>query len=81
MSNATQGSPLDAAKEKLGTATELTEAKVREFPIAAVGLAFGAGVLLGAVGYALLRPEPTLRDRIEDSEVSRKLQKLPGKYL
>ncbi|MBL8953361.1 MAG: hypothetical protein JNK82_21485 [Myxococcaceae bacterium] len=68
-------------REKLGKAAELTETKVREFPLAAVGLAFGAGVVLGAVGYALLRPEPTLRERIEDSEVSRKLTKLLGKYV
>mgnify|MGYP001222472700 CR=1 FL=1 len=90
MPNGTQDSPkpiakaaeaVDRAKEQLGQVAGATEAKVKEFPLAAVGLAFGAGVLLGAVGYALLHREPpTLRERLEerldDAQAGKKLQKL-----
>lgn len=72
---------LNAAKEQLGNVAEATEAKVKEFPLGAVGLAFGAGLLVGAVGYALAKREPSWSDRIEDTDVSRKLQKLLGRYL
>jgi len=61
--------------------TEATEAKVRELPIAAVGIAFGEGVIGGAVGYALLRREPTWRDRIEDADVGRRLSKLLNRFI
>jgi len=90
MPNGTQESPkpiakaaeaVNAAKEQLTHAAEATEAKVREFPIAAVGIAFGAGVVVGAVGYALLRRETTWRDRLEDADVGRRLSKLLGRFI
>lgn len=73
---------LNTAKEQLGHVAQATEAKVKEFPIAAVGLAFGAGLVVGAVGYALLKREPpSLRDRIDDAQVGRKLQKLIDRFI
>ncbi len=72
---------INTAKEQLSNAADVTEAKVREFPLAAVGLAFGAGVVAGAVGYALLRREQTWRDRIEDADVGRRLSKLLHRFI
>jgi hypothetical protein len=53
------------AGEKLEAAPDAARDRVREYPLATVGVAFGVGVLVGAMGWALLQPRPaTLRSRI-----------------
>ncbi|MBK7861104.1 MAG: hypothetical protein IPJ65_21340 [Archangiaceae bacterium] len=56
-----------AASEKLHEANEAARSQVQKYPLATVGIAFGVGLALGAVGWALLAPRPpTLRDRFDD---------------
>lgn len=49
-----EGSARDTMKEKAYQAQEKFEGKVQEKPMQSVGVAFGAGVLLGAIGSALM---------------------------
>ena len=46
------------AGEKLEAAPDAARERVREYPLATVGVAFGVGVLVGAMGWALLQPRP-----------------------
>jgi len=46
---------LEDAKQKIADLEESFETKVSEKPLQSVGIAFGAGVVAGALIYALLR--------------------------
>ena len=53
-------------------AADATEDTVRKYPLAAVGIAMGAGVCVGALTVGLLMPRPkTLTQRIGELEVTR----------
>src|SRR4051812_35188924 len=60
----------NAAGEGLTRLADSTEDQVRKNPLPAIGIALGAGLLLGAVGMRLLTPrQKTLVDRVADYEV------------
>ncbi len=69
------------AKEQVANVTEMTEDTVRKYPIAAVGIALGSGLLLGGVLGALLKPSrPTLWDKIVDLKIGEYFGKMAKKF-
>jgi ElaB/YqjD/DUF883 family membrane-anchored ribosome-binding protein len=69
------------AKEQIGNVTEMTEDTVRKYPIAAVGIALGSGVLLGGILGALLKPNPpTLWDKVVDLKIGEYFAGLVKKF-
>ncbi len=48
-----------------GKAAEYTEKNVKKYPLAAVGIALGSGVVLGTLGTLLFRPRhPSVYERV-----------------
>jgi ElaB/YqjD/DUF883 family membrane-anchored ribosome-binding protein len=67
----------NAAGQGLSKAADVTEDTVRKYPLAAVGVAMGAGVAIGALAASLLMPRPkTLTQRIGELEVLRGASRL-----
>ena len=69
------------AGEQLGKLAETTEQKVKRYPLAAIGIAAGCGVVLGTLGTLLFTPKPaTMMDRMKDLELYGQARKLFSKY-
>jgi ElaB/YqjD/DUF883 family membrane-anchored ribosome-binding protein len=67
--------------EQLGRIAEQTEKNVRKYPLAAIGIALGSGVLLGTLGTLLFTPkEPTMTEKLRDLELYAQAKKLFSKY-
>ena len=70
-----------AAQETLQEAPDRAREQVQRFPLAAVGIAFGAGIALGALGWALLAPRPpTLSERVGGLTDKKRLRKLLARF-
>jgi len=66
-----------AAGDKLEHAPDAARKQVRRYPLATVGIAFGAGVALGIAGWALFAPRPpTFRERFDARRLRRLLDRL-----
>ena len=52
------GKVLDAVQSGAGTAALKTEKAVRKYPLAAVAVALGSGVAVGALAHRALAPRP-----------------------
>lgn len=68
-----------------GKAADYTEKSVKKYPLAAIGIALGGGVLLGTLGTILFMPkERTVVDRfsgrINDLKLGRTFRKLMSQY-
>ena len=65
-----------------GKAADYTEKNVKKYPLAAIGIALGGGVLLGTLGTLLFTPkEPTVVDRFNDMKLGATFRKLMSKYI
>jgi ElaB/YqjD/DUF883 family membrane-anchored ribosome-binding protein len=61
-----------SAGQGITKVADATEDTVRKYPLAAMGIAMGAGVAIGALTVGLLMPRPkTLSQRIGELEVTR----------
>jgi hypothetical protein len=70
-----------AASETLHEVPDKAREQVQKFPLATVGIAFGAGVVLGALGWAMLGPRPaTFGDRIGEFADRKRLRKLLARF-
>jgi hypothetical protein len=66
-----------AAGEQVEKAAEKTGEQVKKYPFAAMGIAFASGLALGAAAWALFRPRPpTLKDRLDDVALGKRLHRL-----
>jgi hypothetical protein len=72
---------VSVAGEQITRVADITEHKVKEYPLAAVGIALGSGVALGAIVTALLMPKPqTFADRVYDMELGKTFRKLLDRF-
>jgi ElaB/YqjD/DUF883 family membrane-anchored ribosome-binding protein len=70
----------NAAGEGLTKVADATEDTVRKYPLAAVGVALGCGVALGALVTGLAMPRPkTFTERLGEYEIAKKAMKLFGR--
>ena len=68
---------MHAAGDGLGKVAEATEKNVKRYPLAAVGIALGSGVIIGTLGTLLFRPRPpTLKDRFYELELGDRVNRL-----
>lgn len=71
----------EVTSEQLGKLAEQTEKNVKKYPLAAIGIALGSGVVLGTLGTLLFTPkEPTMVDRFNDLQLGTQIRKLFSKY-
>jgi hypothetical protein len=65
------GKALDLAQDQVVRAATGTGKAVRKYPMAAAGIALGAGVAIGALGYRLLAPKrpKTLFERLASASL------------
>ena len=63
-------------REVLARVAARTEALARENPWASAGTMLGVGIVLGAVGYRLFSPKPTLGARAEFARQLKSLKSL-----
>jgi hypothetical protein len=69
------------AGEQVGRIAEQTERSVRKYPLAAIGIAFASGAVLGTLGAILFKPrEPTLAEKLKDMELYSQARRLWSKY-
>ena len=69
------------AGEQVGKLAEQTEKSVRKYPMAAVGIALGSGVVLGTLGALLFTPRPpTMQERLADMQLGSYFKKLLSRY-
>jgi ElaB/YqjD/DUF883 family membrane-anchored ribosome-binding protein len=67
----------NAAGEGLTKLADSTEDQVRKNPLAAIGIALSAGVVLGALGMRILMPRRrTMLDRVGDYEAVKGARRL-----
>ena len=65
------GKALDLAQDGVARAATGTGKAVRKYPLAAAGIALGAGVAIGALGYRMLAPKrpKTLFERLAQASL------------
>ena len=70
------------SSEYAGKAADSTEKNVKKYPLAAVGIALGSGVVLGTLGTLLFTPKKTsMYDRVAELNLGAQALKIGRKLL